>query len=139
MTQTIRIGLWSYVDPTLRRHSSLSKMIVVEGKLFVSLNAACSSLNLSAKTVRKYIQQKPEWHYFLDLSKVQQQELLEAHPEIRELPAYPEGRPVRVGDIVYSTILACAKEYGIQPSSVRKRIRSKNPLFADWFWAEQNL
>jgi hypothetical protein len=130
---------WSYVDLNLRRHSSLSKMIVVKGKLFVSLNAACSDLNYTQKTIRKYIHEKDDWHYFSDLSEAEQKVLLEAHPEISQLPSYPEGRPVRVGDIVYPTIVACAKEYGIHPRTVRKRIQSVNPSFCDWFWAEKKF
>jgi group I intron endonuclease len=130
---------WSYVDKSLRRHSSLSKIIVIEGKLFVSFNVASDFLKLSTKTLRKYIQEKQNWHYFSDLSPVEQQTLLDANPEIDKLPAYPEGRPVRVGNTIYPTIVACAKEYNVHPSTVRKRIQTKNPLFVDWFWAEQSL
>lgn len=57
-------------------------MIVVEGKLFVSLNVACSALDLSPKTLRKYIKEKADWHYFSDLSETEQQAFLDAHPEI---------------------------------------------------------
>lgn len=109
---------WSSVDLSLRRHSSLSKMIVVQRKLFVSLNAACSSLHFSQKTVRKYIKEKDNWHSFSDLRKAEQKALLEAHSEISQLSAYPEGRPVRVGNTISPTIVACAKEYGINPTIV---------------------
>lgn len=110
-------------------------MIVVEGKLFVSLNVACGFLNLSQKTVRKYIKEKADWHFFSDLSQEEEETLLNRHPEIKKLQTFPEGRLVRVGDTVYPTIVSCAKEYGIDPSSVRKRIYSGNPLFVDWSWA----
>lgn len=132
---------WSYVYPMKRKHSSISKMIVVEGVLYTSLNLTCSALNLSAKTLRKYLRdpQKLDWNYFSDLSEVEQNKILDANPEIRELPKYPEGRAVRVGDIIYPTIVACAKEYMIAPKTVRKRIKSKNPLFQDWSWVEDTI
>jgi group I intron endonuclease len=129
---------WSYVNPTKRKHSSLSKMIVIEGVLYPSLNLTCSVLNLSAKTLRKFLRdpEKLDWNYFSDLSESEQKKILDAHPEIRELPRYPEGRPVRVGDVIYPTIVACAKEHNINPTTVQKRIHSRNPRFQDWFWAE---
>lgn len=129
---------WSYMNPALQKHSSISKMIVIEGVLYPSLNLACSALNKSAKTIRKYLcdPQKVDWNSFSDLSEAQQNTFLDAHPEICELPKYPEGRSVRVGDIIYPTI---AKAYNIAPKTVRKRIQSKNPCFQDWFWVEDTI
>lgn len=111
-------------------------MIVVNDTLYTSLNIACSALNISAKTIRKYIRERNDWNSFSDLNETEQNRILDAHPEIRELPKYPEGRPVRVGETVYPTIVSCAKEYNIHPKTVRKRISSQNPRFQDWFWAE---
>lgn len=129
---------WCYVHPKKRKYSSISKIILVEGVLYTSLNLACSALNISPKTLRKYLHepQKRDWNYFSNLSEEKQNEILDEHPEIRELPKYPEGRAVRVGHIIYPTIVACAKAYNIDPSTVRKRIKSKNRLFQDWFWVE---
>lgn len=113
-------------------------MIVVEGTLYISLNSACSSLNISPKTIRKYIRERTDWNYFADLSQTEQNRLLNEHPEIQQLPSFPEGRPVRVGQTLYPTIVSCANAYNIDPSTVRKRINSRNPSFQDWFWAEES-
>lgn len=46
------------------------------------------------------------------------------------------SKAVRVGDVVYPTMKAAGIAHGIQSNAVLKRIRSKNPAFANWSYQE---
>ena len=49
------------------------------------------------------------------------------------------SRPVVVGDVVYPTMKAAGEAFGINGSSVEKRIKSKNPAFANWSYQESTI
>jgi len=127
---------WVYADPTNRPYSNISKMIVVDDTLYISLSIAAAILNISTKKIRKYIRERENMNYFSDLSEDEKQRILSLNPQICQIPRFPAGRPVQVGDTIYLTIVGCAKAYNITPKSVRKRINSSSLKFHDWFWYE---
>jgi len=67
---------WVYADPTNRPYSNISKMIVVDDTLYISLSIAAAILNISTKKIRKYIRERENMNYFSDLSEDEKQRIL---------------------------------------------------------------
>nr|YP_764427.1 putative site-specific DNA endonuclease [Stigeoclonium helveticum]ABF60220.1 putative site-specific DNA endonuclease [Stigeoclonium helveticum] len=107
---------------------------VLTGRFFASVAVAAANLGMTEKTLRKYINEKPEWNYFSSLTSDEQQEIKEYLGDSCQIGSFSHGREVKVGDITFPSVVAAARYYELDNKSVRKRIDSSN--FEEWSWGE---
>lgn len=130
---------WQYVDSSRRSVSNVACPIVIDGRFYPSVSMPASAYNITDKTLRKYIKERPNWCYFDSLTLEEQENILKSVSPTQStttLGSFRHGRRVNVGGTIYNSIKSAATAHKIDPRTVRKRINSKN--FLDWSWADSS-
>ena len=130
---------WTYQNQNPRSATNVARPVVIKNLYYGSLSIAAAQINMSEDTAREKIKVQPDWKYFDTLTEKQKKAIsnLDEKIKISSIGNYRQGRKVKVvGDQTYSSVSLAAKNYGLNRSSVYKRITSSK--FPKWKWAEDD-
>ena len=102
---------------------------------YLSVSSAGAEKGVSEKTVRKYIKEKDNWNYYKSLTEKQKKEILLFNKKEKlQQRLFKVERGVKVGEEEFPSIRKAASAHKIDPSSIKKCIKSRN--FPNWKWAD---